>query len=275
MSIDYRSLETVEQLEQVVDLEIAIWGLDPRDATPANLLHALLHGGGCLYGAFAGDQMVGMSMAFPARMHGRWVLWSHMAGVLPSHQGRGIGFALKQRQRDWALAQGLNEIRWTFDPLQRGNAKFNIGQLGALADTYHVNFYGLLKDAINGDLPTDRLEAVWRLDDPRVNARSFASPSQSDGGTVYEGAGALPVLLSADSNGQPVFPQAITTNADAYLIAIPRNLTELRRRDLSLALQWRLALRQVLVGALAAGFIVADFADDAGQSAYIVRKPAL
>jgi predicted GNAT superfamily acetyltransferase len=276
MNIEYRPLETVEQLERVVDLEIAVWGLSPRDATPSNMLHALLHSGGCVEGAFDNHEMVGMSVAFPARRNDHWVVWSHMAGVLPSHQGRGIGFDLKQRQRQWALAQGFDEIRWTFDPLQRGNAKFNLCQLGAAANAYHVNFYGLLKDAINGELPTDRLEAVWKLNDPRVIVKSALSldESQTASGPSVETPN-LPALLTADSEWRPVTPSQIDPDVPAYLVPIPRDLKELRRHGSSLPLAWRLALRHVLVNAFEAGYIADDFMADSGQAAYILRKRTL
>ena len=54
----------------------------------------------------------------------------------PARPGRACWFALKQHQRAWALSQGIREVTWTFDPLVRGNARFNLVKLGAVAVSY-------------------------------------------------------------------------------------------------------------------------------------------
>src|SRR5688572_28867986 len=129
--MDFRVLQTVDELQQVVDLEIEVWGLDPRDAVPMNIMRPLTMHGGVIIGCYDNERLVGMSLAFPARHNNRWILWSHMAGVHPNAQGQGIGLGLKLAQRQWALEHGYREMRWTFDPLQRGNANFNLRLLGA------------------------------------------------------------------------------------------------------------------------------------------------
>ncbi len=50
-------------------------------------------------------------------------LHSHMNAVDPAARGRGIGVALKLRQRAVCLAHGVDEMRWTYDPLIRRNAR--------------------------------------------------------------------------------------------------------------------------------------------------------
>ena len=76
----------------------------------------------------------------------------------------------------WALARGLAQVSWTFDPLVRRNAYFNLAKLGARPRAYLVNFYGPMSDGINAGDDTDRLEAQWRLDDPRVFRASAGEP---------------------------------------------------------------------------------------------------
>ena len=46
-----------------------------------------------------------------------------------SIQDTGIGYRMKLEQRRFVLKQGLDLIRWTFDPLQSRNALFNIENL--------------------------------------------------------------------------------------------------------------------------------------------------
>jgi predicted GNAT superfamily acetyltransferase len=53
-NILYRVLESVDELEAAVALEIAVWGLSPLDAAPVNVLRALGHAGGAVMGAYDG-----------------------------------------------------------------------------------------------------------------------------------------------------------------------------------------------------------------------------
>jgi predicted GNAT superfamily acetyltransferase len=76
----------------------------------------------------------------------------------------GLGYELKMHQRQWALANGLAAITWTFDPLIRRNCVFNFEKLGAKAVEYLPNFYGNMADSINLGDDSDRLFVVWPLE---------------------------------------------------------------------------------------------------------------
>ncbi|WP_353828667.1 GNAT family N-acetyltransferase [Agromyces sp. SYSU T0242] len=110
---------------------------------------------------------------------------SHMNAVDPHARGRGIGVALKLRQRAICLDHGVDEVRWTFDPLIRRNARMNLVRLGADVAAYHPDFYGELRDAISGGDRSDRFEVRWRLTSTRV-ARALERMPQpawrADGG---------------------------------------------------------------------------------------------
>ncbi len=68
-----------------------------------------------------------------------------------------MGRRLKLRQRDDALARGIDLIEWTFDPLEIKNAYFNMERLGAIVRRYLRNQYGASSSPLHGGLPTDRL----------------------------------------------------------------------------------------------------------------------
>ena len=89
-------------------------------------------------------------------LHPSYSLHSHAAGVTAAGTGRGIGFALKQDQRAWALERGIGTVTWTYDPLVRRNAFFNLTRLGARPVEYVVDFYGEMTDAINTGQGSDR-----------------------------------------------------------------------------------------------------------------------
>lgn len=101
---------------------------------------------------------------------------SHMNAVDPAARGRGIGVALKLRQRAVCLAHGVTEMRWTYDPLIRRNARMNLVRLGAEVVAFLPDFYGELRDAITGADRSDRFEVRWRLDSPRTSRALARGP---------------------------------------------------------------------------------------------------
>ncbi|MDX2136942.1 MAG: GNAT family N-acetyltransferase [Chloroflexota bacterium] len=261
---DIRVLTTPAEFNHLPDIEIAVWGLPARDVVSGNIVRAITLNGGVAHGAYDGDLMIGMSLALPAFRSRKRLLWSHMAGVLPDYQGQGIGFALKQAQREWALKHGYDEMRWTFDPLQRGNAHFNLHLLGCYAETYYVDFYGQMEDAINVSAPTDRLEAVWKLKDERVKQLTAGNLP-----TPFRGNIERVILRNHDS--APELNLDTTTEQANLFLEIPR-----RARDLPSAkmIDWRLALREAMQHAIAQGYRLVDLVERDEQVYYrLERQP--
>ena len=260
--IEYRILHTMAELEEAVDVQLAVWKMNPRNTVPAALMHVFTGNRGLVMGAYDGETMVGVLVSLPANPGDAWILWSHMTGVHPDYQNRRIGVELKLRQRLWALENGYGTIRWTADPLQRGNAKFNLGLLGRVAalyiDTYHVNFYGDMDDDINRGMPSDRIEATWRIDQP-----SLLGPRPAD----------VTALLYADASGQPVISEKCGQwDEAAYTAAVPGDLDRLRRTSKPTLLAWRLALREVMQAAFAHGYAAVDFVNNDSDGAYFLTR---
>jgi predicted GNAT superfamily acetyltransferase len=244
LAVEVRALDDMPGITDAEALLRAIWGF-PEGETPvsAGVLRALAFAGGYVAGAFAEDEMIGASVGFFALRHDTLHLHSHITGVLPEWQSRHVGLALKQHQRAWARDRGIKVIEWTFDPLVRRNAYFNLVKLGASVVGFEPSFYGEMQDAINaGDL-TDRAVVHWRLDD------SQAGTDQAD----------AHVILRADETGRPV----VSTPADGPLRAwIPEDIVELRKTDPGAALAWRVALRQSLGAAVTAGYVATSMTRD-------------
>src|SRR6201991_4815025 len=104
--IIYRDLTTLEDFAGVVQLEREIWGPAYDDVVPVPILAVSVHSGGILIGAFDDDRMIGFVYSLPGIKDGKATQWSHMAGILPEYQSRGLGFQLKLLQRERALKAG-------------------------------------------------------------------------------------------------------------------------------------------------------------------------
>lgn len=259
-SITYRVLTENADLDAASHLEAAVWGWDVQFASPTNVMRVTALKGGLVLCAYDGAEMIGMSWAFPARCEGYWVLWSHVAGVLPAYRRMGIGAGIKWAQRRWALDNGYRQIRWTFDPLQAGNANFNLRVLGATAYKIMENVYGIYDDALNPGLPTDRFETVWKLDDARVERYANGqSPAEAPKPTHT-------LLEYTDYRLQAgSVPEAAILRAE-----IPASFSRLGRDNPVLAREWQTALRLSLANAFACGYAVTDFIRADGRCWYVL-----
>jgi predicted GNAT superfamily acetyltransferase len=162
-----RELATHAELREVVALQKTIWGFEDADLLPFRMLVVATKIGGQLLGAFEGDRMIAFCLAIPGlKADGQPYLHSHMLGVLPEFRNHGVGRQMKLRQRDDALARGIDLIEWTFDPLEIKNAHFNVERLGAIVRRYLRNQYGASSSPLHGGLPTDRLVAEWWIRKP-------------------------------------------------------------------------------------------------------------
>jgi len=262
-----RTLTELDDLDAVYRLYDAIWRPDPKNPpVTTELLRALTKAGNYVAGAFDGAGLVGACVGFFSAPAGT-AMHSHVAGVSRAALGRSVGFALKLHQRAWAIQRGVSEIAWTFDPLVSRNAYFNLAKLAALADEYLPNFYGDMNDGINGTGDTDRLLVRWDLHASGVTAACAGSVRPAS--AADETARGAAVALARSGDGTPV---AGSLGAATLLVAVPPDVETLRGTDPGCAQDWRLAIREVLGGAMADGGAVAGF-DRAGW--YIVtRQPA-
>nr|WP_042178434.1 hypothetical protein [Kibdelosporangium sp. MJ126-NF4]CEL13180.1 hypothetical protein [Kibdelosporangium sp. MJ126-NF4]CTQ98870.1 FIG00996959: hypothetical protein [Kibdelosporangium sp. MJ126-NF4] len=259
--VEVRELTEIADLSAVVGLFESIWKSAPG-ARPVSteLLRAMSTAGNYVSGAFEHGELLGACFGFFGNP-GKASLHSHIAGVAKAGVGRGIGHALKLHQRGWTLLQDVPVITWTFDPLVRRNAYFNLGKLGARPIGYLPDFYGPMQDSINGSGDTDRLMVGWDLTSPDVRAAAFGQPVLIDA----EALGAAKAL-SVDSDGGPLVGLADTPTV---LVAVPSDIERVRRTDPALGKAWRAALREVLGGLMADNAHIAGF-DRAGW--YVISK---
>jgi predicted GNAT superfamily acetyltransferase len=236
------------------------WGLvDDSYVVPVATMVGAQHHGGLVLGAFLPDgEAVGLSFAFLGRTGERWCLYSQLTGLVPGYQGQGLGGRMKEVQRDHARAIGVGIIAWSFDPLQAGNAHFNLHRLGATASRYIENMYGLRTDDLNRGVPTDRLIAEWPVD--RVE-----SPAEDD-----VESGSLPRLVEGP-NEPASWPLDSRAGATGLLVEIPAEIARLRLDDPPQAERWRAAIAAALAEAFAAGYAAEDVVREAGRSYYVLR----
>jgi len=209
------------------------WPMAAGTEITPNLLQAMVHCGAYLSGAFIDNKIVGAAFAFPAT-NGGLHLHSHMTAVLPEFRDKGVGYALKIDQWNWAKKNNYSYLSWTFDPLVRRNAKFNITKLGVDISSYHPNFYGEMPDALNAGDESDRLMVSWKIVGENPSKRELVSkPKPTD-----------------------------------ILIQIPADIVAIRSKDREENLRWRRKVREQFLYAFEKGGQVVGFS---ANSEYVVR----
>jgi predicted GNAT superfamily acetyltransferase len=282
-----RELESLAELEAMTALLDEIW--EPDAGNPSmrlNLLRAMTKAGNYASGAYdvASGALLGACVGFfgpPSHAE----LHSHIAGVVPAGLGRSVGFALKVHQRAWCLRCDVRVIAWTYDPLIRRNAYFNLVKLGARPVEYLRNFYGVMDDVINGGTETDRMLVHWDLRSVAAADASAGKPRPAS--FAHERARGAVVALSDDGDGLPVpgLPLAggpgsrtpLPPGGAAFkhgglpppvppgprtprlLVGVPADIEAMRLSDPARAAAWRTALRDVLSPLIAGGARVTGF----------------
>jgi predicted GNAT superfamily acetyltransferase len=240
-AITCRVCESEEDYAGCISIQRDTWGAD--DVVPAILLKASQKVGGVTAGAFDADgRMVGCVYGVSGVRGGRLAHWSHMLAVVREARGQGIGNRLKQFQRELLLTKGVEDMYWTFDPLESVNAHFNVNRLGARPVEYVEDMYGHGEgNPLHQGLGTDRFIVYWNLKSPAAgSAEDYAAP----------------VLNEVDGRVWQVLPHA---EAPRVRVEVPRGIQELKHTEPDTAMAWRLATREAFRQCLAAGYTVTGF----------------
>ena len=232
-SIQVRELDNLQDQDFGRKIFDITWSMDAGTEITPNLLQAMVHSGSYLSGAFIDEKIVGAAFAFPAT-NGGLHLHSHMTAVLPEFRDKGVGYALKIDQWNWAKKKNYSHLSWTFDPLVRRNAKLNIAKLGVDISAYHPNFYGGMPDALNAGDESDRLMVSWRTDVDAPKARE---------------------LITKPETGD-------------ILIEIPEDIVAIRSKNQSESMKWRRQVREQFLAAFEKNGKVIGFS---ANNEYVVR----
>lgn len=244
--IQIRECATIAEFDACIKLQRDVFALPDLEISPRRHLIVSRQAGGWTLGAFVEDQLVGFVHHLVAVQSGAVAGYSHMMAVAVDFQNKGVGAQLKWAQRERALSEGRNFIKWTWEPMRARNAHFNLNRLGATVDEYAENFYGT--DYLSGQvepsesvsgIDSDRLFASWQLSGDRVTELAQGRKPRSPGPTVRT-------------------------------IAIPGDWMTMLREDKSLAQNELLRVREEFKQAFAAGLVCAGFDRDQTRPRYLL-----
>ncbi len=259
-----------------------------KSKLPSGQLIAAKWAGAVLLGAFDAESMIGFVYGFPALEGGHVSLHSHMLAVIPNSRNLHAGIYLKLAQRINALEQGLDEISWTFDPLQTLNANLNFARLGVISQRYIVNFYGEeTSSPLHRGVGTDRLWVRWLISTERVKRRVALVGRQEGDETRSEAENLVLTEVQAscqlaphslpDIKGEPREPGPLILarsesgpwrrladsdlggEPDECLVEIPADISAVKRANIELAQRWRSSVQTAFLRLFDSGLIAREF----------------
>lgn len=264
--ITYQALTSMEEMEEVHDLQANIWGKNA--AVPTHQTSTAVKNGGIIIGAYDKEQLVGFSYGFAGFQDGKSYLCSHMLGIAKGYRSKRIGETLKQKQREIATSKGYDMMKWTFDPLETRNGYLNLTKIHGICDTYIENCYGHMQDGLNKGLPSDRFEIHWYLTSPHVTKKQIpVMENPTSLNSIFYNEEGLPVFKTTDITAltEPI-----------YSLHVPTDFQGLKAQDHKLALDWRLQTRPQFQRLFQNGYAAVHIKKHETYASYIfVKKDTL
>ncbi|HSU84243.1 MAG TPA: hypothetical protein VLR69_17630 [Thermoanaerobaculia bacterium] len=253
--LTFRSFSSTADYQACVELQKDTWGRNFSDVVPLSILKITQKAGGIAAGAFspAGD-LLGFVYGLAGWADRRPFHWSHMLAVARQARDLGLGTRLKLFQRELLLPTGVEEVRWSFDPLEARNAHLNFNHLGAEAAEYVENLYeGEEGSELFAGIGTDRFILSWKIASGRVE-RALADRRAGAEEPFRDAPVANPGAAAGD------LPEALRVR-----IEIPESIQDLKAERPELGMAWRESTRRAFQYYLGLGYRVEAFYRDAAE----------
>lgn len=263
IDVRIRRAQGLDDYLACVALQKEVWGYVEMEDLAAQpmLMIGDRCGGSVIVAQNDAGRYVGFAFAMPGwKKDKRLFWWSHMTAVVAEYRNRNLGLALKYRQREEAIAEGIDVIEWTFDPLQALNAHFNLTKLGVVVREYEENVYGYTSSPLHRGLPTDRFVAEWNIRADHVRQRV----ESSEPSIIFRDLDRLQRINISD--GVP----NLSLEDGPLVLEIPSDLNALKAADLEKAKRWQNHIRRACQHYFHAGYVITDFIKQ--QSVYLMSR---
>ncbi|HEY0514225.1 MAG TPA: hypothetical protein VGH73_20140 [Thermoanaerobaculia bacterium] len=255
--LTFRPFSSLPDYQACVELQRVTWGRNFSDVVPLSVLKITQKAGGIAAGAFSPQgSLLGFVYGLTGYVDRRPFHWSHMLAVDPAARDLGLGTRLKLYQRYLLLAAGVEEVRWTFDPLEARNAHLNFNHLGAEVAEYVEDMYeGEEGSELFAGIGTDRFILSWKIAGGRVS-RALAD---------HRAGAAEPFRAAPVAN--PRAASADLPEAPRVRIEIPESIQDLKAGRPDAGSAWRRSTRRAFQGYLGRGYRVEAFYRDTSEGA--------
>jgi predicted GNAT superfamily acetyltransferase len=162
--------------------------------------------------------------------------------VDPEARDLGLGTRLKLYQRELLLPLEVEEIQWTYDPLEARNAHLNLNRLGAEVAEYVEDMYANeMGSELARGIGTDRFIVAWHIQSARVEER-IAGRLPDFGARAARFAGA-PIANTETQDAAEGVPLVLPAEP-LVRVEIPESIQTVKADAPEAAYAWRLSTRR-------------------------------
>jgi predicted GNAT superfamily acetyltransferase len=258
--LTFRTFDRSEDYHACVELQKVVWGGDFSDVTPAIVLKISQKVGSVAAGAFAPDgRMLGFVWGLTGVRDGKPFHWSHILGVHPDARDLRLGTRLKLFQRNLLLPIGVEDVEWTYDPLEARNAHLNLNHLGGEVVEYVEDMYaGDMGSDLSRGIGTDRFIVRWKIASERVAAA--LAGTLPDASARFAG---TPILgLEAADEAHPL------PDAPRVRVEIPASIQQVKAERPDEAPLWRQSTRRAIEHYFEKGYRVTAYLREGDRRFY-------
>jgi len=260
-----RSFDRSADYHACVELQKVVWGQDFSDVTPSSVLKISQKVGSVAAGAFAPDgRILGFVWGLTGVRDGRLFHWSHMLGVHPDARDLRLGTRLKLLQRELLLPLGVEDVEWTYDPLEARNAHLNLNHLGAEPVEYIEDMYaGEMGSDLARGIGTDRFIVRWRIASDRVAA--ILAGNLPEDPARFAGTPVLDLEAAEETTPLPEAPRV--------RVEIPANIQAVKTERPDEAAAWRQSTRRAIEHYFGRGYRVMAYLREGDRRFYGLERP--
>jgi predicted GNAT superfamily acetyltransferase len=176
---------------------------------------------------------------------------------------------LKLHQREFALEEQLQLVKWTFDPLQSRNAYLNLHKLGGIIRSFRPDYFGNLGGTMNQAFPTDRFWVEWYVGSSHVANRLAGHFPHLSSDQL-----SLVNTVEGPTEERRCTSFRVDHREARLLVEIPTNISQLRLGNPALAGQWQTACRKIFSTYLS-HYIIADSFREENRAFYLLVRATL
>ena len=232
--------------------------------------------GGLLLGAYDTDavpiRLRGCLIDLPAHRHGHLCRQTLLHYVEESARNCGVGYRLREKEREMCQKDNVELITWMIDPLRGAQAHFAFNKIGAIATSYERDVYGELTDPDNAGLATDRLTTEWWIACPRVAEIVEKGRLPHHYRYGFDRMEVVTKTVATDSGVRRLSKVETDFRSDVLLFEIPVDLDRVRTCDADLARDWRVKTRDAFEVLFAGGYVISGFVHEAGRSFHLFEQ---
>jgi predicted GNAT superfamily acetyltransferase len=244
------------------------------DIIPYHVLIAFQEMGGLVLVAYdQNNRPVGLLCGYNSFKNGELFHYIHFCGVLPEYSDSELSTELRIAVRKHLLDENINQAVWLIDPLNPFEAYTSIHKLGGIGREYMRNFYGLMRGPQNRGLESDRLLIRWKLDSKEVEEK-LSRKLKDEVDNVYLVNFEKSNVIVRDGPFKRILDYKLNLNVERFCLEIPTDIESMKKKDLSIAIEWREMTRRIFEHYLPRGYVIAEVLKDSRSDScyYIFEK---